>query len=129
MIMSHCSCITVVTKPHKSHSHHWKTLYKPRDRRRDGSTRRRRTSLEMESRHRKVGHTPTHAGAWNPSRRRRAVCGGAWITVFQRGFLRRVDRPRAPRNLRSPAREELARKSHWRRGDLTAAEGFGRRIK
>ena len=30
------------------------------DRRRDGSTRRRRTSLEMESRHRKVGHAPTH---------------------------------------------------------------------
>ena len=33
------------------------------DRWRDGSARQHRTSLEMESRRRKVGHTPTRAGA------------------------------------------------------------------
>ena len=33
------------------------------DRRRDGSARWCRTSLETESRHRKVGHSPTLAGA------------------------------------------------------------------
>ena len=57
---------------------------------------------------------------------------GAWMTVFRRGFLRRVDRPCAPWNLRSPAGEELVGKSHWRRGDpmmAAVAEGSGRRIK
>ena len=87
----------------------------------------------MESWHRKVGHAPTRTGAWNSGRRRRAAHGDAWMTVFWRGFLQRVDRPRAPRNLRSPAKEELAGKSHWLRGDLTAAavatEGSERRIK
>ena len=47
------------------------------------------------------------------------------MTVFRRGFLRRVDRPRAPWNLRSPAGEELAGKSHRRRGDQTAMTLFG----
>ena len=45
------------------------------DRRRDGSTRRRRTNLEMESQHRKVGHAPTCAGVWNSGCRRRATRG------------------------------------------------------
>ena len=35
---------------------------------------------------------------------------GAWRTVFRRGFLRLVDQPHAPRNLRSPAGEELTEK-------------------
>ena len=59
----------------------------------------------MKSRRQKVGHAPTRAGAW--------------ATVCRRGFLRWVDRPCVPRNLRSPAGEELAgkldRKSHPRR--------------
>ena len=45
---------------------------------------------------------------------------GTWVTLCRRGFLRRVDRPRAPRNLRSPAGEELVGKNHRRRGDQTA---------
>ena len=88
----------------------------------------------MESRHRKVGHVPTHTSAWNAGHRRRVARVGAWMTVFRRGFLRRVDRPHAPRNLRFPAEEELVGKSHRRRGDLTAAaaaatKGSKRRIK
>ena len=58
------------------------------------------------------------AGAWKASRRRRAARGGAWRAVFRRGFLLRVDRLGAPRNLRFPVGEELARKSHLRQGDL-----------
>ena len=53
------------------------------DLRRDGSTRRRWTSLETEARHRKVGHAPTCAGTRNSGYRRRAACGNAWMTVFQ----------------------------------------------
>ena len=34
----------------------------------------------------------------------------AWGAVFRRGFLRCVDRPRAPRNMRFPAEEELVGK-------------------
>ena len=45
------------------------------DRRRDGSARWRHTSLEMESRHRKVDHAPTRADAWNLGRRRREARG------------------------------------------------------
>ena len=45
------------------------------DRRRDGSARRRWMSLETETRHRKVGHEPTHTDAWNSGCRRRAGCG------------------------------------------------------
>ena len=56
------------------------------DRRRDGSARRRRTSLEMESRHRKVGQVPTRPGAWNVGRRRRVARGDARMAVFQGGF-------------------------------------------
>ena len=60
---------------------------------------------------------------------------GAWWHVddcFSAGFLQRVARPRAPRNLRSSVGEELAGKSHRRRGDLiaaAAAKGSRRRIK
>ena len=50
----------------------------------------------MKSWRRKVGHAPTRAGAW--------------ATVCRRGFLRWVDRPCVPRNLRSPVGEELAGK-------------------
>ena len=55
------------------------------------------------------------------NRQRRAALGGAWRAVFWWGFLLRVDRPCAPRNLRFPAGEELAGKSHQRQGDPTAA--------
>ena len=82
----------------------------------------------MKSHHRKVGHEPTGVGAWKAGRRRRAGRGGAWRAVFRRGFLLHVDGPRVPRNQRFPVGEELVRKSHRRRGDLTA-EGSGRRIK
>ena len=39
---------------------------------------------------------------------------------FWRGFLQPVYRPRVPQNLRFPAGEELAGKSHRWQGDLTA---------
>ena len=45
-----------------------------------------------------------------PAPKRRRV-DGACGAVFLRGCHRCVDRPRAPRNLRFPAREELAEKS------------------
>ena len=80
------------------------------DRRRDGAARRRRTSLDMKSRHRKVSHTHTRAGAWTASCRRGAERDSACGAVFRQGFHRRVDRPHAPRNLRFPAEEELAEK-------------------
>ena len=81
------------------------------DRRRDGAARRRRMSLDAESPHRKMTHAPMRA----PTRRRvddkLPERGGACGAVFRRGCHRRVDRPRAPRNLKFPAGEELAGKS------------------
>ena len=81
----------------------------------------------MESRHRKVGHAPTRDSACNTSHRRRVARGGAGMAVFRRGFLRPVDRSPAPRNLRFPAGEELAGKSHQRRGDAPAGKSHRRR--
>ena len=94
------------------------------DCRRDGSARWGRTSLEMESQHRKVGHAP--------------ACG-----TQAAGEKWRVDDyfpTRFPSTCRSAScasesevvgRRRVGRKSHQRRGDLTtaAAEGSGRRIK
>ena len=60
----------------------------------------------MKSRHQKVGHTPTRAGAWKASHRRRTARGSPWRAVFRRGFLRCVDWPHASRNLRFPTGEE-----------------------
>ena len=81
------------------------------DRRRDRAARRRRTTLYVESRHRKRSHAPTRAGAWTVSCRRKSACDRACGAVCQRGCHRRVDRPRAPRNLWLPAGEELPGKS------------------
>ena len=80
------------------------------DCRRDGEARRCRMSLDMKSCHCKVSHAPTCAGAWKGSCWRRAACGGAWGAFFRRGFLRRVDWPRAPQNMRFPAEEEFSGK-------------------
>ena len=60
-------------------------------------------------------HAPTCPDAWKTGRRRRVARGGACRAVFRWGFLQRVDRPRAPRNLRFSGGEELAGKSHRRR--------------
>ena len=92
------------------------------DHRRDGATRRRRTSLDVESHHRKMMHAHPRVDAWTTSCRREATRDGACRDVFWRGCHRCVDRPRAPQNLRFLDREELAGKS-------PAAEGSGRRIK
>ena len=75
------------------------------DRRRDGSARQRRTSLEMESRHRKVGHASTLAYTRWRVELGQSEKSDAWPSVDDclRGFRRRVDRPHAPRNLRSLA--------------------------
>ena len=70
------------------------------DRRRDGVARRRRTSLDVESRHRKMIHASTRP----PTRRCVRGC-------FSARCHRRVDRPHAPRNQRFPVGEELAGKS------------------
>ena len=43
------------------------------DRRRDGAERRRRTHLDVKSRHQKVSQAPTRAGAWTASCRREAT--------------------------------------------------------
>ena len=81
------------------------------DRRRDGAARRRRTSLDVESRHRKMIHVHPRAGVWTASRRREAKRDGACGAVFLQGCHRLVDRPRASRNLRFLSGEELAGKS------------------
>ena len=41
------------------------------------------------------------------------------MTLCRRGFLRRVDWPHAPWNLRSPAGEELAGKVDWKKSSTT----------
>ena len=81
------------------------------DRRRDRAARRRRTTLYVESRHRKRSHAPTRAVAWTASCRRKDARDGACVAVCWRGCHRRVDRLRAPRNLWFPAGEELPGKS------------------
>ena len=81
------------------------------DCRSDGAARWHRTSLDVESRHRKMVHAHPRAGAWTTSCRREAARDGLCVAGFQRGCHRREDWPRAPRNLRFPAREKLARKS------------------
>ena len=81
------------------------------DRRRDRTTRRRRTTLCVESRHRKRSHAQSHAGAWTASCWRKAARDGACVAGCRRGCHRRVDWPRAPRNLWFLAGEELPGKS------------------
>ena len=55
-------------------------------------------------------HAHARAGSWTTSCRRESACDGACRDVLWRGFLRRVDRPRAPQNLRFSAGEELVEK-------------------
>ena len=81
------------------------------DHRRARTPRRRRTTLSVESRHRRRSHAPSRAGAWTASCRRRAARDGAWDAGFRRGCHRRVDRPCALRNLWFSAGEELPGKS------------------
>ena len=81
------------------------------DRRRDRTPRRRRTTLYVESRHRRRSHAHSRAGAWTASCRRKAALNGACDAGCRRGCHRRVDRPRAPRNLWFSAREELPGKT------------------
>ena len=81
------------------------------DRRRDGAARRRRTTLDMESCHRKRIHAHPLAGAWTRSYRRKAARDGTCGVVCWRGCHRRADRPRPPRNLWFLAGEELPEKS------------------
>ena len=94
------------------------------DRRRDGAARRRRTSLDMKSCHRKVIHAHPRAGTWMASCRREVVRDGACGTVFRRGCHRLVDRPREPQNLRFPVEEELAGKSPAAAARRSDDEGF-----
>ena len=56
-------------------------------------------------------HTHSRAGAWTASCRRKASRDGTCVVGCRRGCHRRVDRPRAPRNLWFPAGEELPGKS------------------
>ena len=81
------------------------------DHRRDRAARRRRTTLYVESRHRKRSHAHSRACAWTVSCRRKAARDGVCVAVRRRGCHQRVDRPRAPRNLWFPTREELPEKS------------------
>ena len=81
------------------------------DHRRDRAARLHRKTLYVESRHRKMSHTHSRAGAWTASCRRKAARDGACVAVCQRGCHRCVDRPRAPRNLWFSAGEELPGKS------------------
>ena len=92
------------------------------DHRRARTPRRRRTTLSVESRHRRRSHAPTRAGAWTASCRRRAARDGAWDAGFRRGCHRRVDRPRALLNMWFSAGEELPGKSP---AAVTAAAGGG----
>ena len=57
-------------------------------------------------------HAHSRAGAWTASCYwRKAARDGACVAGCRRGCHRRVDRPRAPRNLWFPAGEELPGKS------------------
>ena len=56
-------------------------------------------------------HAHSRAGAWAASYRRKESRDGACVAVCWRGCHRRVDRPRAPRNLWFSAVEELLGKS------------------
>ena len=82
-----------------------------RDRRRARTPRRCRTTLTVESRHRRRSHAHSRAGAWTASCRRRAARDGACDAGFRRGGHRRVDRPPALRNLWFSSGEELPGKS------------------
>ena len=95
------------------------------DRRRDRAARRRRTSLDVESRHRKMAHAPTRTSVWTADCRREAARDGVCVAVFRRGCHQRVDRPRAPRNLRFPAGEELAEKSPTAAAATRISDGGG----
>ena len=81
------------------------------DCRRDKAARRCWTTLYVKSRHRKRSHVHSRAGSWTASCWRKAARDGACVDVFRRGCHRRVDLPRAPRNLWFPAGEELPGKS------------------
>ena len=56
-------------------------------------------------------HAHSRAGPWTASYRRKVARDGACVAGCRRGCHRRVDRPRAPRNLWFLAGEELSRKS------------------
>lgn len=56
-------------------------------------------------------HAHSRAGAWTAGCRLKAARGGTCGAGFRRGCHRRVDRPRAPRNLWFPAGEERPGKS------------------
>ena len=56
-------------------------------------------------------HAHSRAGAWTASCRRRAARDGACEAGCRQGCHRRVDRPRAPRNMWCSAGEELPGKS------------------
>ena len=67
------------------------------DHRRARTPKRRRTTLSVESRHRRRSHAHSRAGAWTASCRRRAARDGACDAGFRRGCHRRVDRLHALR--------------------------------
>ena len=67
-------------------------------------------------------HAHSRAGAWTASCRRKAARDGACAAGCRRGCHRRVDRPRAPRNLWFSAGEELPGMSL---AAVTAAAGGG----
>ena len=98
------------------------------DRRRDGLARRCRTSLEMESRHRKVGHAPEHGTqAFREEWRGRRMDG-----CFPTGFPPTCRSALCALKFKVSGRRRAARKSHRRQGDsmaAAAAEGSGMRIK
>ena len=81
------------------------------DRRRDGAARRRRTSPDVKSRHRKMDHTLTCALTRRRVDGSLLERGGACGVVFRCGCHRRVDRSRAPSDMRFLVGEELAGKS------------------
>ena len=81
------------------------------DHRRDRAARRHRTTLYVESRHRKRSHAHSRPDAWTASCLRKAAHDSACVDVFRRGCHRREDRPRVPRNLCFSVVEELPGKS------------------
>ena len=103
------------------------------DRRRDGAARRRRTSLDMKSRHRKVSHAPTCAHARWSVDDKLSERSGAWQCVgscFLTGFPLTCRSASCASESKVSNRRRAGRKSHWRwwRGD-PMAEGSERRIK
>ena len=94
------------------------------DRRRDGATRRRRTSLDMKSHHRKVSHTPTCAHTCQRVDGKLPEKSGVWQRVgsyFPARFPLTCRSASCASEYEVSGRRRAGWKNHRRQGDPTVA--------